>query len=185
MADWNNDNAVPLSDSFEALFFRYAKGLVVFANQFVSNRQEAEDIVHDVFVSLWEKMDDIDTQTVQAYLFLATRNLSLNPLSHLRVRTKYQEDILAKTIWPVKENTDYYVQSELRRFLDEAIAKLPPQRRNVFIMSRIEGKPADQIAEELGISRRTVDKHIQLASAEVREYVSMYLYSFIALGLFQ
>ncbi|MCL2561186.1 MAG: RNA polymerase sigma-70 factor [Rikenellaceae bacterium] len=178
-----NDKFGLLSDSFESLFFTYAKGLVAYAVEYLHSKEDAEDIVHDCFVNLWEKIDNIDPEKVRGYLFNATRNMCINHLSHRKVRSQYQEKIIAGDISPAKDNTDFYVESELRRILDEAIAAMPPQRRQVFIKSRLEGKSADDIAAEMNIARRTVDKHIQISSKEIKEYIIKYMYALIVSGI--
>ena len=162
------------NDSFEALFSRFARGMVVYAREFLSG-EEAEDVVHDVFVSLWEKMDRLSADTARAYLFRATKNKCLDHLAHLKIRSRYQEDILRDQDSPTAADMDHYVESELRSYIESAINTLPPQRKKVFIMNRMEGKSPNEIATELDLSPRTVEKHIELASKSVRTYLSQYL----------
>ena len=163
------------NSSFEALFSRYARGMVVYAREFLSGMEEAEDLVHDVFVSLWEKMDRLSADTAGAYLFRATKNKCLDHLAHLKIRSRYQEDMLRNQDSPSAVGMDYYVESELRSYIESALNSLPPQRRKVFTMNRIEGKTPNEIAAELDLSPRTVEKHIELASKSVRAYLSQYL----------
>ena len=171
----NRRNNSPPDEYFETLFSQYARGLVVYAREFALGEEEAEDIVHDVFVSLWERMETLSVDTAKAYLFRAARNRCLDHLAHLRVRSKYQEKILKEQKPSDALDMDYYVETELRAYIDTAIAALPPQRRRIFTMNRLDGRPVAEIAVELNLSQRTVEKHIELAVRQIRTGLVQYL----------
>lgn len=154
-----------LSDGFEDLFRHYAKGLMVYAMEYVGSHQEAEDVVHDVFVSLWERIGAVSGDNVKAYLFRATRNRCLDNLARRKVRTDYRRRAMAED-WEF--DFGGFVESELEQRIAAAMAKLPPQRQKVLTMSRFEGRSAADIALELGISPRTVEKHIEMAVKALR-----------------
>lgn len=169
------------SDSFEALFSRYARGLVVYAREFLPSGEEAEDMVHDVFVSLWDKMDSLSVDTAKAYLFRATRNRCLDYLSHLKVKSRYQESILKEKDLSGVQDIDLYVETELKSYIESAIDCLPPQRKKIFRMNKMEGMPAHEIAVELNLSQRTVEKHIELAMKAMKSALLQYLSLLLAL----
>ena len=169
------------NESFEALFSHYAKGMVVYAREFLFSPQEAEDIVHDVFVSLWEKIDSLSADTAKAYLFRATRNRCLDHLKHLKVRSAYQEKILVERDAPDALETDYYIETELKGHIEAIMNSMPPQRRKVFMMSRMEGKSAQEIAAEVNLSPRTVEKHIELALKHLKIHLSHYILGWLIL----
>lgn len=162
-------------DSFAGLFQHYAVGLLVYARQFVQRHEVAEDIVHDVFINLWEKKENISPDTAKQYLFRATRNSCLNYLTHLKSRTKYQNEILREQDLPDSLDPDYYIYSELKATIEAAIDKLPPQRKAIFMMNRFDRKTFAEIAEEMNLSPRTVDKHIELALRDLRKELVDYL----------
>lgn len=161
--------------SFEELFARYAKGLLVYAREFVHTQEEAEDIVQDVFVRVWEKMDVLSGDTAGSYLFRSTRNGCLNYLERLGVRTRYQEETLEKGAPPDALEPELYVAAELRAHIEAAIAKLPPQQRRSFVLNKLEGKSYAEIGAELDISPRTVEKHVEMASKALREHLAEHL----------
>lgn len=172
------------ASSFSLLFNRYYSGLVVYANQFLSSRANAEDIVHDVFTSLWEKRAVITPDFyLKGYLFTAVRNRCLNYIEHQRIQTEYQKSLLAKGDIGGSLTWEYFVESELSQLIEEALDKLPPQQKKVFLMNRFENKTAAEIAAELGISPRTVEKHIEKALQSLRKNLKDYLPSVILMWL--
>lgn len=163
------------SDTFESLFNLYYSGLIVYANHFTSQTEISEDIVHDVFISLWEKRGTLQLESTKAYLFASVRNRCLNHLAQLKIRNTYQEHLLEKGDITGLLTWEYYVESELREHIEKAIHQLPPQCQKIFIMSRFDNKPISQIAEELELSPRTVEKHIEVALKKLRRDLAEYL----------
>lgn len=161
--------------SFEWLFNHYYAGLVVYANRFTQDKPVSEDIVHDVFLRYWETDVDLKPGAVKSYLFNSVRNQSLNHLRNLNTRTRYQQQILDKGEITGSITWEYFVKSELEELIDKAVAKLPAQQRRVFVMSRFEYKSAVEISEEMGISHRTVQKHLELALKNLLRELSEYL----------
>lgn len=162
--------------AFSLLFNHYYSGLVVYANQFLSSMENAEDVVNDVFASLWEKRAIIQPEFyIKGYLFTSVRNRCLNYIDHLRIQTEYQQHLLQKGDVGGSLTWEYYVESELSELIDKAVNKLPPQRKKVFLMNRFENKTALQIAEELHLSPRTVEKHIEKALQSLRKDLKDYL----------
>lgn len=165
-----------VSSSYVFLFNRYYSGLVVYAKHLLGSETHAEDIVHDIFTSLWEKRETLDvTISIKSYLFASVRNRCLNHLIHQRVHDEYQEAVLHKGDVSGMLTWDYYVESELSEMIEKAIDKLPPQCRKIFIMSRFEEKTAQEIADDLSISPRTVEKHIEKALRLLRLELQDYL----------
>ncbi len=157
--------------TFDDFFFTYAKGLVLYAKRFVGSEEEAKDIVHDVFVSFWEKMGVISDDNIKSYLFVSTRNRCLDRLSKLKKGDAYREKIIGENKY-LEYNLDLFVETEAMQQIRRAIDKLPPQRKKVFTMSKIEGKTFAMIAEELQISPKTVDKHLEMAVRFLRKELS-------------
>ena len=81
---------------FETLFKQYYSGLVVYASRFTGNTENAEDLVHDLFIHIWEDNRILGTDHIKAYLFTSIRHRCLNYLDHLKIRNEYQEKILQK-----------------------------------------------------------------------------------------
>lgn len=83
---------------FETLFKQYYSGLVVYASRFTGNTENAEDLVHDLFIHIWEDNRILGTDHIKAYLFTSIRHRCLNYLDHLKIRNEYQEKSCKKGI---------------------------------------------------------------------------------------
>lgn len=135
----------------------------------VQNRTTAEDLVQQAFVKLMDNADRGDVADVPAYLAVTARNLALN---HMRNASRRAEVVLPDAdlnavadTRPSPEATAIY-RCELRRVL-EAVATLPPRRRQAFVLHKFEGLSYDEIAARQGIARTTVITQIVSALADL------------------
>ncbi|MEM9930071.1 MAG: RNA polymerase sigma-70 factor [Bacteroidota bacterium] len=170
------------SAALDALFRRYYADLCRIALRFVQDEQEAEDIIQDLFVSIWEKRatQREDLEAVGAYLRRAARNRSLN---YLRDRKRIPVDDGEIPIG-IPANThadDQLNQEELRDRIHTAIDALPERCRLVFVMSKIEDMPQKEIAQALAISPKTVENQMTRAYRYLREWLGPVL---LIIGLF-
>ena len=135
-------NSTDEYQKFETLFKQYYSGLVVYASRFTGNTENAEDLVHDLFIHIWEDNRILGTDHIKAYLFTSIRHRCLNYLDHLKIRNEYQEKILQKGDITGMLTWEYYVEAELRQHIETAIDHLPPQARKIFLMNRFDRKTA-------------------------------------------
>lgn len=158
------------------IFFRdqYAR-LCTFAHSFVKDRDEAEEAVQQVFIQLWEKRLHVDIQlSIQAYLFRSVRNACLNKLRHAQVRRAYADEQQAlASESPAASGLAF--QNELQEQIHRAIEKLPEQCRLIFRLSRFESLKYAEIAEQLGISVKTVENQMGKALRILRNELKDYL----------
>ena len=162
-------------DLFESLFNTYYAGLVAYATRLVGNVNTAEDIVCDVFTLVWEKQEILQMENQKAYLFTAVRNQSLNYLAQLKGRDEYREYIVQKGDVTGLLTWEYYVKSELKEHIERAVHNLPAQCQKIFIMNRFENKSVAEIANEMQLSTRTVEKQIGIALKKLRVDLADYL----------
>ena len=177
-------NSTDEYQKFETLFKQYYSGLVVYASRFTGNTENAEDLVHDLFIHIWEDNRILGTDQIKAYLFTSIRHRCLNYLDHLKIRNEYQEKILQKGDITGMLTWEYYVEAELRQHIETAIDHLPPQARKIFLMNRFDRKTAVTIAAELGLSPRTVEKHLEVALKSLKKELKDYLPTTLLLWLF-
>lgn len=174
-------------DIFENLFNTYYSGLVVYASRFTEDTPAAEDIVSDVFTAAWENRSVLHLDNPKSYLFTAVRHRALNYLKQLEVKSQYQEEVMQKGEVSGAITWEYYVESELREAIDKAVATLPDQCKSVFVKSRFEHKKVSEIAQELNLSPRTVEKHIEVAlkklRIELKDYLPAAILSWLLNGL--
>ncbi len=162
--------------ALDELFRRHYTNLCRVALRFVNNEQEAEDIVQELFVSIWEKRETQrdDLTSVGPYLRRATRNRSLNYLRD-RKRIPVDEGEVPLTIATPDQADAALEQDELRDQIHGAIDALPERCRLVFVMSKIEDMTHKEIASALDISPKTVENQMTRAYRYLRQWLSLLL----------
>jgi RNA polymerase sigma-70 factor (family 1) len=155
--------------SFERMFRTHYARLCAFAATMIDDRDEAEEVVQTMFCRLWEQRNALDiTISVQAYLFRSVRNACLNHIKKMQIRETYK----AMNLENLNQNPEYQpdrtTHSELSKKIEQAIADLPEQCRLVFKMSRFEELKYKEIAEQLGISIKTVENQMGKALKVLR-----------------
>lgn len=154
----------------DLLFRRYYRPLCSHAVRFVYSRQVAEDLVAEVFFQFWRTQAYRSVRgTFLAYLFSAIRNEAFTYLRREFGRTDPLESVSETRVLPAPEAPDQSVQfNQLFLSVQEAIDELPTQCQRVFLLSRFENLKNQQIADELGISLKTVEFHITKALGALR-----------------
>ncbi len=166
--------------AFELMFKGHYKSLCNFACSFIGDMDEAEEIVQQVFYSLWAKRESIDiTSTLKAYLFKAVHNSSLNKIKQGKVRHMYAEHQKATANVESPSSSQILQGKELEALINTAIDELPEQCGIVFRMSRFGNMKYSEIAEELDISVKTVENHMGKALKLMREKLKDYLHILI------
>jgi len=163
---------------FEELFNHYSKPLFYYAAKFVED-EAARDIVQDVFAKLWSNQEITIKLSINSFLFTMVRNSCLQYLEKQKVRNKYLESTKLKL---QEEELQFYIhektsliEQELENKLNEVLASLPERCSQIFMMSRFENKKNKEIAEELDISTKAVEKQITKALATIRAEMKDYL----------
>jgi len=171
--------------AFELLFRFYYSGLVIYATQFTIDKNEAEEIVQDFFVCLWQKHSSIKSfDSLKNYCFSSVRNRSLNVLKHKKVKSRYIEELKSlSTSENIIYNPDLYIVSELQQKIEETMELLPARCREIFIMSRIKGLKNEEIASKLNLSKRTVETQISNAIKVMKVGLKDYLSILLLLGI--
>jgi RNA polymerase sigma-70 factor (ECF subfamily) len=167
----NNDELV-----FEQVFRDYYDRLCNFANTFLKDAFEAEEMVQHTFLTIWENRDCLVVHTsLKSYLYRAVHNNCLNRIKHLKVRTNHS-NLLKLQAEPEFDNaSQHIISNELEQQISKAIDELPQQCRTAFMLSRFENLSYAEIAEQMNISAKTVDKHIVKALKHMRGHLKEYL----------
>lgn len=164
--------------AFDLLFRFYYPGLVVFAQQIVLDLNEAEELVQDFFVKVWIKRTDIKTgETLKSYCFTSVKNRALNFLKKEKINEKVRADIRKMIENDLLYQPDLFVESELQVRIRKAFDKLPPRTAEIFNLNRFEGFSNAEIAEQLNISKRTVETQVSNALKILREELKEYMYA--------
>lgn len=167
-------------EAYRILFDLFYPALCLFAKRYVEERAVAEDLVQDVFVTLWESRKKIRVESsTRNYLVVCVRNQCLNYLKREGYKQNYIDTYLAKNA-DLSDYDEFYLQTELQKLLDEALAKLPETYRLIFEMSRLENNSNTEIAEKLNIPLRTVERYkakaIEILKKDLKDYLPLLLY---------
>ena len=164
------------TDSFSILFKQTHPRLMGYCQLFVKNKRDAEDIVQECFFTLWENKKKIDLhKSVESLLFVSLRNRCLN---YLKEHSKYSFDsfhdgVLSNELQYLyqidfTEKKDMSIEEQLIDALKKAIEELPERKKEILIKNKIEGLKQKEIALLLGISLKTVEKHLHEAKLELK-----------------
>lgn len=163
--------------SFKQLFTYFFLRLVRFSMIFVRTKEEAEEVVSDVFIKLWNYKDqDHKIEDIASYLYTATRNQSIN--NNKRHSSRYLSEILDINEDFVIENNDPEKDMEWKEIyshLEQAINSLPPQCQAVFRLIREDGIRYKEAAAILNISPRTVETYLERAIHKLSASLSDYM----------
>lgn len=159
--------------AFDALYTRYYEAVFTNAIIVLKNNAAAEDIVQEVFLALWEKRNALrHPENIAGWLFVTTSNKSLNYLRRqLRQRLSNTPPEALSDIMYVSEDENQLEEAQLQ-VLQEAIDSLPPQRKKVFELCKLQGYSYEQAAAALGISKHTIKEHMSDAFHTIREYIT-------------
>lgn len=163
--------------AFQQLYKEYYAPFCLYAKRFIENAETREDIVSDVFVSLWDKIDtlDFDSNTILGYIKMSVKNSCLNFLRHQEYEWNYAENIQKNSPVYETEPDSLYTLDELYKMLYDILEQLPDKYRIVFMENFFEGKTQAEIAEELDISIKSVNRYKQKVLELLREKSRDYL----------
>ncbi|WP_430973898.1 RNA polymerase sigma factor [Sunxiuqinia rutila] len=156
--------------AFQQVFNAYSERLFHFAYSYLKDVNETEEIVQDVFLRLWEIKSEIDVEkSFKSFLYKITVNKVFNHLKRQIVRQKYEDYVLKlEPEYPITPE-ESLSQKELEANLLKMLGKLPEQKRKIFELSKLKGFSNAEIAEQLGVSVRTVENQVYRASKFLRE----------------
>lgn len=165
-----------IEQAFQQVFKHHFKNLHGYACAMVRDEAVAEGIVQQVFLKLWERADTIDfEQSITPYLYRSVHNQALNHLKHQKVKQAYKA-YAEKTQHADEGSAARRVQlKELQEKLSDALQLLPEQCLAIFQMSRFRDMKYQEIADELGISVKTVEAQMSKALRILRHQLKEYL----------
>lgn len=159
------------------LLERYWRPMVAFAADKVGSQDTAEDLVQETFVRVWEKREQLRPYTSpRAYLYRVLRNLITDDYRHRRLRDQWASARQADDSAPAAPSPALLLEADqLAVAANEAIAALPPRRRDVLVLAHFHGLSYQEVADALGITRRTVANHMTLALKELRRDLRLFI----------
>ena len=177
MSERNLLKRLKLGDTkaFEVLFSKYHKKLYNYVLSFVRDSFEAENVLQDVFISIWETRHKINEDLpIRSQLYWYARNKSLNTLRK-SVNKQHYIDYISRIHTDTDSTTEQKIDyEELNFFMRKFINELPERRREIFLCSLDEGLSYKEIALKLDISENTVDTQIRNALDFLRDRIVKY-----------
>jgi RNA polymerase sigma-70 factor (family 1) len=156
--------------AFRQLFLLYYAKLVVFARKYLNDLDTARDLVQDFLIYLYESRDSLTIQSsLKSYLYSSVKNRCLNHLKHIQVQEKYGEMIRHSENGLDHDLEQNMEATELEARIFEIVSSLPEHCKRIYTMSRVDGKLNQEIADELNLSKRTVETQISKALKVLRD----------------
>ena len=160
--------------AFNKFFESHYEWACAVAVTFVHDVPVAEDIVSESFVAIWENREKLH-DGVRPYLLKIIRNKCLNHIRYLKAQEKLKEGVKHQMfiqqenfILDSEHPFNYVDRQEMKQIIEEAIEKLPPQCRRIFIMNHYEEKTYKEISEMLGVSENTIKTQLRIAFSKLR-----------------
>lgn len=178
------DIAVKNTLDFESIYVSYYSRMKRFAQEYVIREEDAENIVQDVFLELWEHKRFLSSHSnLFAYLFTAVKNKCLDFLRHKTVVEKTAEKLkdehtrsLQMKLYSLEAfDEKLFSEPDIETIVQNAINALPDKCREIFILNKMEGKKQKVIAQELNISIHTVESQMAIAYKKLKEELKDYI----------
>lgn len=152
---------------FNQIFEIYSARLFLFAKGYLKSVEDSEELVQEVFTTIWEKRDQLKNGfSFKSYIFTIAFNIIKK---HFRQKARFKkfanEELLEDLTSETSQQIDY---NSLKSYILSLAEALPEKRRNVFIKSRFEGFSNKEIADKFGLTKKTVENHLNLALKEIR-----------------
>lgn len=151
-------------NAYEELYYRYHDLLYGYIYNKLKDKEEAQDVVHDVLIKLWTNRAQLENvKSLKSYLFTSVRNKAFDFFAQKKISDKYL-DSLQDALAQYSPTADYTIrEKDLDVYIKKQISLLAPKMREVFELSRYEYRSNAEIAELLGISKNTVETQIKRA----------------------
>jgi len=157
--------------AFDRVYELYSHKLFSFIFKILKNKAEADDIVQEVFVKIWESRHKIENyKLLNSYIFTIAYNNSIDLIRKRINNTKYLEHLKNSAVINVTPNVISQIEfNELNTQTEKLISNLPERQKQVYLLHREEGLTYPEIAEKLGISKNTVENHMVKALKYLRQ----------------
>lgn len=157
---------------FSKFFKDHIKALRNFLFYKYGNKDQADDLAQDAFIKLWQNCASVPLEKAKSYVYTIANNSNLNQIAHQKVVLRYEKNFVGSD--RTNENPEYILEEkQFQSKLLKAIEELNEKQRVAFLMHRIDGKKYSEIAVELDISVKAVEKRIHLALLALRKHIDL------------
>lgn len=157
--------------AFEKIYRLYSSRLYGNLLKLVKSETEAQEILQDVFLKIWDNRQNIDIEkSFRSYLFKIAENKVVDFFRKVARDKKREAELISLATNEYVPVEELLQSDEKTALLQKAIYSLPPQRQQVFRLCKLEGKSYKEVSEQLGISVSTISDHIVKATKSIRDY---------------
>ena len=161
-------------EAFSTLYNQYHGGIYNYLLKFSKDPAFTEDLVHDVFLKLWEAREQLEIQSSFAsYLFRIARNTALTQLNRIAIYDTIRHELLRRITGGGQDQSllNNVESKNFDELFRKAVNTLPAQRREAFMLVRQQGMTYEEAASQMQISRNTLKQHLSLAVRSIRDYL--------------
>lgn len=156
-----------IEDSYK----KYQRSVFLYIYYKIGNKEEAEDLVQDVFVRLIGYQQMLRVDTIKHFIFTISRNLLYDYFRHHYKRLEVTSYIYDQRETCTNETEEQVITRDLLLLEKKKVAQLSEQRRKVYMMTRFENKTLPEVSQILNLSSRTVENHLFASRKMIREYI--------------
>ena len=167
--------------AFQQVFSVFYPKVHAFALGFIKSEEDADDIAQTVFINLWTKHEKLQrVENIDGYIYTIAKHTVLNFIASRRVTIDI--DSIAEPITAGASPQEQIEASDMKLLIDMIVANMPPQRQTIYRMSREQGLNNDAIAEKLGLQKKTVENHLNLALGDIRKMLKILILLLLGWG---
>ena len=167
--------------AFQQVFSVFYPKVHAFALGFIKSEADADDIAQMVFITLWTKREKLQgVENLDGYIYTVAKHTVLNFIALRRVTIDI--DSIAEPIIAAASPQEQIEASDMKLLIDMIVANMPPQRQTIYRMSREQGLNNDAIAEKLGLQKKTVENHLNLALGDIRKMLKILILLLLGWG---
>ncbi|TSE08620.1 MULTISPECIES: RNA polymerase sigma factor [Aquimarina] len=168
----DNKNSTCNENAFDRFFKNHSKSLRNYIYYKFGDMEQAEDIVQDAFIKLWNNCSKVPIDKAKSYVYTIATNLGISNTRHQKVKFKYKDYIVQRKTDINHESPEFVIlEKEYMEKLKSAIADLPERQREVFLLSRIDKKTYKEIAELSDVSVKAIEKLMHKALLALRKKI--------------
>ncbi|KLT65784.1 RNA polymerase [Pedobacter sp. BMA] len=169
-------------EGFDFIYAKYSKLLLPKMQRMVKITEVVDELMQDVFLKVWLKREEIDlSRSFAAWIFTIAQNTIYAYYRRVALDVKMQRYLLETFAEFYEQTEDYLFNKERVELLNQAIEKLPAQRKEIFKLCKIEGKSYQEAAEIMSLSASTVSNQLVSATKYIKRYVFFHSKEFIML----
>lgn len=165
-------------EAFREIYRRYWHILFVVARRKLFSRENAEEVVQDLFVNIWTRRAEAQIENLKKYLFSSVKYRILNAIKSRIVRQEYEVQVLATDgLESSRQTEEELAYSDLNHAIEEGLRQLPDKTQSIFRLNRLDHQSVREISVLLEIPERTVEYHITQALRSLRLHLREYIVS--------